>query len=306
MHTQVIDFHPPTQGAPAIRLPVATEVFRDRGARFEHLAIDHSLHGWLRLLGHLSAVQHTLITALPALALPDDAAFERARTHHMPPLNATALHAPAVWRDVVRQLAPMLAARLDGPTPDAVRTALASLGAADDATLESLATMVLSGEPDPGRAAVLPFVGAALQVVYTRWASQLTPKQLPPLDSPGVCPCCGSLPVASVVRLDHEINNLRYLHCALCNTQWNVPRATCTACGSDASVALQEIAGSNGAVRAETCDHCHAYLKLITHEKDPLADPVADDLATLALDMLVDELGYQRAGPNLLFVPGGG
>ena len=35
-------------------------------------------------------------------------------------------------------------------------------------------------------------------------------------------------------------------------------------------------------------------------------DPVADDLATLALDMLVDEAGYLRSGPNPLFVPGEG
>ena len=31
-------------------------------------------------------------------------------------------------------------------------------------------------------------------------------------------------------------------------------------------------------------------------------DPVADDLATLALDMLVDEAGYVRSGPNLLLI----
>ena len=48
------------------------------------------------------------------------------------------------------------------------------------------------------------------------------------------------------------INNLRYLHCSLCNTEWNVPRATCTACDTDKEVALQELEGSKGAVRAES------------------------------------------------------
>jgi FdhE protein len=57
-------------------------------------------------------------------------------------------------------------------------------------------------------------------------------------------------------------------------------------------------------VRAETCDSCKSYLKIVYHEKGGF-DPVADDLATLALDILVDEAGYSRAGPNLLFVPGG-
>ena len=35
-----------------------------------------------------------------------------------------------------------------------------------------------------------------------------------------------------------------------------------------------------------------------------MLDPTADDLATLALDLLVDEQGYARSGPNLLFHPG--
>ncbi len=37
-----------------------------------------------------------------------------------------------------------------------------------------------------------------------------------------------------------------------------------------------------------------------TRKKTRKVNPVADDLATLALDMLVNEAGYQRAGPNLL------
>jgi FdhE protein len=57
-------------------------------------------------------------------------------------------------------------------------------------------------------------------------------------------------------------------------------------------------------VRAETCEACKSYLKIVYQEKGTV-DPVADDLATLALDILVDEAGYARSGPNLLLVPGG-
>ena len=130
--------------------------------------------------------------------------------------------------------------------------------------------------------------------------------QLQKLDTPGVCPCCGSLPVASLVRLAPDVNNLRYLHCSLCNTEWNVPRATCTACGGDKGLAQHQIEGSNGAMRAETCDSCKSYLKIAYQDKDPRIDPVADDLATLALDLLVDEAGYGRSGPNLLLVNAAG
>ena len=39
-------------------------------------------------------------------------------------------------------------------------------------------------------------------------------------------------------------------------------------------------------------------------EKNRAVDPIADDLASLALDILLDEAGYQRSGPNLLLFPG--
>jgi len=35
-------------------------------------------------------------------------------------------------------------------------------------------------------------------------------------------------------------------------------------------------------------------------------EPMADDLASIALDLLVDERGYARSGPNLLLHPGSG
>ncbi|MDP3538517.1 MAG: formate dehydrogenase accessory protein FdhE [Azonexus sp.] len=296
MQTQPIDFHPPAEEAAPYLLPVATSLFADRADRFAALAAGHSLADWLNFLGQLSRAQHEALQALPELPLPDATALEQSRTHGMPPLNSNTR--PAAWRDALR----LIATSLGNDAPPAAQEALGSLLAASDAQLEKLAETILSGEPDATNAAQLPFVGAALQVAYTKLASQLDASQLQALDAHGVCPCCGSLPVASVVRLGAAINNLRYLHCSLCNTEWNVPRATCTACDSEKGVALHEVEGSNGAVRAETCDSCKSYLKIVYQEKDPHVDPVADDLATLALDMLVDEAGYARSGPNLLLI----
>jgi len=298
MQTQPIDFQPPAEEAAAFLLPVKTSLFADRADRFAALAAGHSLGDWLGFLGKLTRAQHDALQALPELPLPDAATLAQAHSHGMPPLNASSLGHPACWRDVLRQLA----ATLGPDASDAARDSFATLAAADDAHLENLADMLLAGAPEADHGAVLPFVAAALQVVFTAQASQLAASQLQTLDAHGVCPCCGSLPVASVVRLGAAINNLRYLHCSLCNTEWNVPRAVCTACDTDKGVALHEVAGSNGAVRAETCDSCKSYLKIVYQEKDPNVDPVADDLATLALDLLVDEAGYQRSGPNLLLI----
>lgn len=305
METKPINFNPPSEEAPAILLPMAASVFADRAARFAALAEGHKLADWLVFLGHLTRAQHDALQALPELPAPAPAALELARQHHMPPLNATAAAAnklPAVWHDVLRQLI----AAITPHAPAGSLAILADLAAADARRLESLADGLLHGEPDPAAAGELPLVAAALQVVWTAQAARLDATHLQKLDTPGVCPCCGSLPVASIVRLSPGVNNLRYLHCALCNTEWNVPRATCTACGGDKELALHQIEGGDGKLRAETCDSCKSYLKIAYQEKDPRVDPVADDLATLALDLLVDEAGYGRSGPNLLLVNAAG
>ena len=302
MQSQPISFQPPSGEEPAILLPVRQHLFAERAERFAALAIGHSLADWLAFLGRLSRAQHEALQTLPSLPLPDAMALEQARLHGMPPLNVAAGALPEAWRGIVRQLA----ADLEAEAPAAARQSLAALRQAPDDWLDKLADALLRGEPDPQDAAELPIVAAALQVVFTSLASRLDAAQVQKLDTPGVCPCCGSLPVASIVRLGASINNLRYLHCSLCNTEWNVTRATCTACGTDKGIALHEIEGGKGAVRAETCDSCKSYLKIVYQEKDPRVDPVADDLATLALDMLVDEAGYGRSGPNLLLVGGAG
>ncbi|WP_227655742.1 formate dehydrogenase accessory protein FdhE domain-containing protein [Klebsiella pneumoniae] len=39
-------------------------------------------------------------------------------------------------------------------------------------------------------------------------------------------------------------------------------------------------------------------------ENDAAAEPLADDLASLALDMRLDEEGFHRLAPNLMLAPG--
>lgn len=252
------------------------------------------------MLGSLSRAQQHALEQLAEPPVPDSATRARAQEHQMPPLAGIVLP-PAILHDT---LIPMLE-RCAAEHPATVTPIANGLRSSSPERLRQLAESLLAGEPDPTAADALPFVAAALQVIWTSAARKLGTGGVPALaDARTVCPCCGSFAVGGVVRLDPAINNLRYLHCSLCNTQWNFPRVQCTVCEAEITVAYQSIAGSSGAVRAETCDDCHSYLKLYYQEKDPLLDPVADDLATLALDVLVDEAGYNRSGPNLLFVPG--
>jgi FdhE protein len=88
-------------------------------------------------------------------------------------------------------------------------------------------------------------------------------------------------------------------------------RVQCSHCGgSGKDIAYQFLEANRGekdpgeqgaaAVRAETCEQCRGYRKILYEEKDPGVEPVADDVASLALDVLLGERGYHRAGNNPL------
>lgn len=292
----------PSGDVPAIRLPDPARIFLDRAERFDALAKDHSLGEWLSFLGRLSRAQHEALEEVADVGLPDADELDRARSHGMPPLTAASYKRPPAWRAALGRIVETV----QPDAPEGLRDTLATLLVTSSDGLEKLADQLLSSEPDKNDLSRLPLVAAAVQVLFTHLAGQLDADRLPPMEARSICPCCGSLPVASIIRADGPVENLRYAHCTLCNTEWNVPRATCVLCGDDEQLALHEIDGDDGIARAESCDACHSYLKIIYQGHNAHVDPVADDLASIALDMLVDEAGFERAGPNLLLIGAGG
>ncbi len=282
--------------------PDPTQVFLTRAERFEQLAAGHPLGEWLRFLAALTNAQHRALASYPALKLPDANAVALACQHGMPVVPAQSWAREPAWRGALT----VLCTEVLPLAPTAAAAHLQLLQAMPEMELETLAECVLNTDYAGPNNALLPYVAAALQVHWTAAASQLA-SSLQVLDAPGVCPCCGFPPVASIVKSAGEVANLRYLHCALCNTEWNMVRVKCATCDATESISYRLLEDANAqrreAVRAETCDSCHSYLKIIYQEKGGV-DPVADDLATLALDILLDESGYARAGPNLLLVPG--
>src|SRR5262249_59552853 len=102
----------------------------------------------------------------------------------------------------------------------------------------------------------------------------------------GACPVCGGPPVSSMVVGWNNAHGTRFCACGLCGTLWNYVRIKCVVCGDNGKITYQEIEGSDGNVKAETCGACHCYVKILQQHKDPDLDPVADDVATLGLDIL--------------------
>lgn len=183
---------------------------------------------------------------------------------------------------------------------------VSKLKALNQEQAEALAGRILTRTAtDQDRSAEI-WVQAALQVIWTAWAMQLTENHVPPTEDRTLCPCCGTEPVGSVVLIKGDLNGFRYMHCPLCNSRWNVLRAKCPTCGDAGNMRIQQIDEKSApelapvyqGANAESCKSCHSYRKLYRQDKQQYADPVADDLATLGLDIAVGEAGFDRAGAN--------
>ena len=164
--------------------------------------------------------------------------------------------------------------------------------------LDDRARAVLSGDVPEAERGTAVFVTAALQVRWAGAASLLSSQGFQAVEEGRICPVCASAPVTSVIGPASEGQSNRYLHCSLCAASWNYVRIKCVACGSTKGIAYHSIEGSNQAVRAETCEECHGYVKILSTEKEPGLDPVVDDIASTGLDLMVAEAGWHRPAPN--------
>lgn len=279
---------------PFARLPLPGALFRQRAARFRDLADGHALEPYLRFLAGLADAQDAVLAEVPPVTLPPAAALARSREHAMPALDRLTLVEGAVFAVTLRRF---LARAAAVDVPDEARLALATVAARDTADLAAMARDVLDGAIPPDAVAEHVLVAAALQVHAARLAAQLDPRGLVAVGD-GVCPACGSAPVASLVVGWQGAHGARFCACSLCGTLWNYVRIRCTACGSTKGISYQELAGGDGAVKAECCAECRTQVKVMQQLKHPALDPVADDVATAALDVLVGESGVRRGGVN--------
>ena len=288
---------------------VAADVFAERAARLRVLAPGHALGEYLRFVAALSDAQDRALRAAISAASdggsswgqPDAHTLQHCHAHGLPPLSVEGHRRDPVWREVLAQITGSIIA---DALPSQAQAVIAALAHSKTETLEAAAGSLLAGafaEVDPAQA---PFIAAALQVYWVKLALQLGQAGFSRDVQYGLCRVCGSHPVASIVRVGGAAQGLRYLVCSLCASEWHVVRVKCAACASTKGISTFGIEGASEAVKAECCDECKTYLKIFYLEKNTALDPVADDLATLALDMLVDEQGYNRSGPNLLFLPG--
>jgi len=252
------------------------------------------LASYLEFLAAISDAQTAILPALAEVSLPGQEIIERARRFEMPPLDRNALKPDATLHDTCRRLFDALASF---PKPEAAGIALARVRGMNEVTLDSVVSAILADSIPADAVAEHVYVTAALQVHFARLASRLDGDALVPVGV-GLCPVCGGRPVTSMIVGWYGAEGARYASCALCSTLWNEVRVKCLACGSTKGVGYQEIEGQGGTIKAETCDECGSYVKVLYQHKDTKLDPVADDVGSLGLDQLLRDSAYARAGLN--------
>jgi FdhE protein len=285
---------------PRLRMPERATLFSTRAARLRQLADASPIGGYIRLMATLADAQQQTLAQISA-AMPSTESIDLAQQHSMPIAPATTADRDPLWRDVLQRLLDRVEAA--GLVTPMLARVIDDLRVKRAEELDALADAILALRFNEVEPASAPFVMAALQVVWTDIASRIDQRAVPYLDAPGACPVCGVPPVASIVRVGGQFQGYRYVQCGLCSTEWHVVRVKCTNCDSTKGIAYHGIDGGSEALKAESCDECHTYRKIGYQEKDYDFEPLADDLASLTLDLLMNEAGYKRSSPNPLLWP---
>jgi FdhE protein len=279
---------------PFVQLPDPARVLGKRAERLRSLAEGHNLSDYLRFLADLTDAQVRILQDLPEPVMPSADVIARAKEHAMPPLDRNSFSSDAAFDATLERL---IAAAADIKMPEAARGALDHLRKADKAAREIMIRNVLADSIPVEELAPHVLMAAALQVHFARLAQRLDKDALVPVGD-GACPSCGAPPATSAVVGWPTAPGARYCSCSLCGTLWNYVRSRCTVCGSTAKISFQEVEGTGGEIKAETCGSCNSYVKVVYQQKNGELDPIADDVASLALDLLVRELGFRRGGFN--------
>ena len=278
---------------PLARLPDPGTIFATRAGRLEFLAgYNANLAPYLRFLAGICRAQDALVRELPAPDPVPAGRIELARANRMPPMDRNAMRA-GLALTLDRLLSKL--AGLEMPEP--ARLALAALREAAPADRDWVMTNVLTDTIPEDSVAPHLFAAAALQVHAAMLAATLPADRLVPIRI-GTCPACGGRPAASMVTENMGAEGARYCSCATCQTLWNEVRVKCTCCGSTKGITYRSVETGEATIKAECCRECGKWVKIMYQNKNPTLEPIADDVASLGLDLMMRETEWARGGFN--------
>ncbi|MFD1881875.1 formate dehydrogenase accessory protein FdhE [Paracoccus pacificus] len=266
--------------------------FTRRADRFDWLSRTGNLGSYLQFMAGIARAQATVAGALTAPAPLPEQRIELCRASRMPPLDRDVIARSDLMAKAVSL---MIAALAELDMPEAARQALEALGQAGPEDRAWLIDNVMARAIPPDSIGPHMFAAAAVQVVMALHAQTLDAARLVPVQV-GICPSCGGVPASSRVTERLGAEGVRYAFCATCATEWNEVRVKCLCCGSTKGISYRSVEDENATVKAEVCTECNSWVKILYHNKNPSLDPIADDVASLGLDLLMRDTGFRHGG----------
>jgi FdhE protein len=279
---------------PFARVPDPVRLFERRSNRFRQLSGPDGIGPYLGFLAVIAEAQKQLAETLPAPSVFDEARMERAAEHAMPPLDRNAFRPDAAFRSLSEEL---FGALEKVGKPAAAQAALSAVNTASEDRIAAMVADLMADSVPAEAMAEYAYVAAALQLHFVRAASTLAERRLKPV-ADGACPACGGPPVSSLIVGWPQAGGSRFCSCALCGTLWHHVRIKCAICSSTKGIRYKEIEDGPGTIKAETCDECGCYVKIMNQQKDVSLDPFADDVGSLGIDLLMRDTKYRRGAFN--------
>jgi FdhE protein len=136
----------------------------------------------------------------------------------------------------------------------------------------------------------------ALLPVLALWSADLATLRSGRRWGHGHCPTCGSWPLLGEFR---GLEQLRYLRCGWCASEWEHARLRCPFCGTDdhRRLGYLHVEGEESRRRVAVCDVCRGFVKMVATLTPPNAPQLlALDVATLPLALAAAGRGYVLLG----------
>ncbi|MCX8618926.1 formate dehydrogenase accessory protein FdhE [Gilliamella sp. B2923] len=273
---------------PLVFYPSAKTLYTHRIERLQALARKSPFSDYLNFCLQIAQQQANLVKQQPvelhqSIPLNND----------NPPLSLKNLPLSDVWQKYLNQLLQAIS-----DTTPQITLVIESLLKNSAEQLQQKAFYLLNGKLNKVEGNESIFIWSALSLYYCQLASQIKGKAVAEnTDNSWLCPVCNSMPVASVIQIGGN-NGLRYLHCSLCESEWYVPRVKCTSCDDLQHIEYFSLDNTLAAIKTECCHTCQSYLKIFDQDKDPHLEVIADDIASLILDIKTEEEGFAKSGIN--------
>lgn len=273
---------------PLLFYPSPKTLYIHRAERLKELATSSPFSEYLEFCTIIVKLQANIVKQKPVnIDLPNSLDGQ------YPPLSLYNFPLSTFWQEYLSEL---LGSMTD--TTEQIRLVTEQLRKNSSDQLQDKANHLINGEFNCVEGNEAMFIWSALSVYYSQLASQIKGKAVAEnSDKNWLCPVCNSMPVASIIQLGSN-NGLRYLHCSLCESEWYVPRIKCTCCDNMQDIQYFSLDKELSATKTECCDICHSYLKILDQDKDPRIEVIADDIASLILDIKTEEEGFAKSGIN--------